>query len=148
MRRSADVRSTNVLDRTSFLVGAEQVPGLVLTAQTEIRVSSFNPGRPPVASPGNASALSESTSILLQTSDKEQTWKEDAFQAKICAAWIDRTLEKTESVLKILPSSPDILLEQLSKDESCTQKSTHVCLVRAAHFRGNDCGLVGAPRQH
>ncbi|KAG8532224.1 uncharacterized protein KY384_003865 [Bacidia gigantensis] len=109
---------------------------LVLTSQTEYRVSSFNPKRPAVASSGNTNALHEAKAVLKDASEKENEWREDAFQARVCAAWIDISLDDHQAVLAVLPQDLDTLLKALSEDGKFAQKITYVCVVRAAFFRG------------
>ena len=67
---------------------------------------------------------------------KEKSFREDAFQGKICLAWLQRTVGNTSLALSSLPPAIDQAPERLRQEGGITAKWTHVCIVKGAYIRG------------
>ncbi|KAL9131170.1 MAG: hypothetical protein Q9217_000823 [Psora testacea] len=88
---------------------------LVLTAQTEHRVASLLSQPSPTAASTNSHILSETIPLLRAASEQENAFKEDAFQAQICSAWIHMTLEDWVATIATLATDLSVALESIGK---------------------------------
>ena len=108
--------------------------GLVHTAQTERIVAEQSSGR--TVTPSTSTALSQSVSVLVNAIGQEKTFKEDAFQAQVCLAWLYQTVGEGENALSTLPSGLEQASERLSRDGGVTARWTHVCIIKGAYIKG------------
>jgi hypothetical protein len=74
--------------------------------------------------------------LLEAAVEEEKTFREDAFQGKVCLAWLHRTVGEPSLALSSLPTAIDQAPESLRKEGAITAKWTHVCIVRAAYICG------------
>ncbi|KAL9102238.1 MAG: hypothetical protein Q9163_002598 [Psora crenata] len=109
---------------------------LILTAQTEYQIASPPSQRPQTAGSADKQALSEVVPLLLAAAKKEETTREDAFQAQICSAWVHLTLGDMGAALTTLPVDLSATLEDLSKGGNVMARWTHIGIVKGAYIRG------------
>lgn len=108
--------------------------GLTLTAQIERTVAEQASRRPVTSS--SATGLSQSIPSLVHAIEKEEIYKEDAFQARVCLAWLYSTISEHAQALSSLPAGLDQVSERLAKDGGITSRWTHVCIMKGAYIKG------------
>ena len=74
--------------------------------------------------------------LLEAAVEKEKTFREDAFQGKVCLAWLHGTVGDSSLALSSLPTAIDQAPERLKQEGGITAKWTHVCIVKGAYIRG------------
>ena len=81
--------------------------------------------------------MSQATAPIQAAIEKESTFLEDQFQARVCLAWLHSVLNQQSQVLSRL-SAHDIAqaIERFTNIVSPTAKWTHVCIVKGACLRG------------
>ena len=68
--------------------------------------------------------------------EEEKTFPEDAFQGKVCLAWLHGTVGDSSLALSTLPTAIDQAPERLKQEGGITAKWTYVCIVKGAYIRG------------
>ena len=120
------------------------VSGLVTTAQTERIIAGRSSNRPPTSP--SSTGLSQRIPVLVNEIEKEKSFKEDAFQAQICLAWLYHTLGEYAHALSTLPPHWDQALERFARDRSITARWTIVCMIKGAYIKGpciaNQVGFI------
>ena len=112
-----------------------QLSGLILTARTEQQVTEVSSSRP--ATSASATGLSQAIPLLQAAIEKENDFPEDAFQAKVCLAWLHRTVGDQGLALSCLPPALDQASERLKQEGGISAKWTYVCIIKGAYVRGN-----------
>ena len=115
------------------IIVAEIYTGLILTAQTQLRIASLPNEAPFEVGPTDAKIFSEAIPRILAAAAKEKGSHEDVFQAKICIAEIHMTLENLEAAREALPPDLDTMLQE-SLWPTMT-KCTHVGILKGAFAR-------------
>jgi len=81
-------------------------------------------------------SLSQSIPALVNARDQEVNYKEDAFQAQVCLAWLYITLGQVAHALSTVPSGLDQGSERFARDGGIHGRWTHVCIMKGAYIRG------------
>lgn len=93
--------------------------------------------------PSSSTSLSQSIPVLVNAIAQEKAFKEDAFQAQICLAWLYQTIGEGNHALSTLPTGLEQVSERLAQEGGLTARWTHVCIIKGAYIRG----LYAAPRE-
>lgn len=80
--------------------------------------------------------LSQSIPALVNAIDQEVNIIGDAFQARICLAWLYITLGQVAPALASVPSGLDHASERFAQEEGVTGRWTHVCIIKGVYIRG------------
>ena len=132
-------RSVNVQILLNFLLPSNclpLIPGLHLTAQGEYRIATYEPDRPSPSSSNGPTDLSRIATSLGAAAADEKSYPEDAFQARICLAWLYWTLNEPTTALQQLPVSLPQDYKNLSPSGANVMSWTYVCLVKGAYLKG------------
>lgn len=119
----------------------ERAIGLIVTAHTERAVAEqFSKQQQYSSQPAHKSPvltnLSQSIPALVNAIDQELNFKEDAFQAQVCLAWLYITLGQVAQALATVPSGLDKASERFTGEGGTTGRWTHVCIMKGAYIRG------------
>lgn len=99
---------------------------LQLTTQAEHQLATASTGLSHLI-PRLQSAFQEATSH-----------PEDAFQARICLAWLHWTLNEPEHALKILPNDTSKAYNELSRGEGGISGWSSICAIKGAYILGEN----------
>ncbi|KAL6713196.1 hypothetical protein ACLMJK_009317 [Lecanora helva] len=77
-----------------------------------------------------------SISVLGHAIEQEKTYKEDAFQAQICLAWLYQTIAENNNAMLTLPEGLEQASERLAHGEGLIARWTHVCIIKGAYIKG------------
>ena len=80
--------------------------------------------------------MAEAIVVLLAATEEEKTYKEDAFQAKICSAWGYVSIGDQGAALETLPSDLDTASERHLKEKSFPALYTQISIVKGAYIKG------------
>ncbi|KAL8933357.1 MAG: hypothetical protein Q9216_006403, partial [Gyalolechia sp. 2 TL-2023] len=98
---------------------------LQLTAQAEYQLATASTGLSQIV-PRLQSAYQEATS-----------YPEDAFQARICLAWLHWTLNEPELALQTLPNDISSVCYELDRGEGDVSGWSSICAIRGAYIQGD-----------
>lgn len=123
----------------------------MITAEAEHAITQIS--RAPIARPGTANssiANAESSELakyaprLLEVIDKERTYAEDHFQARVCLGWIHWLLDEHQQAIGRLPKSVEMEFSQLDGTNRESAEWTTVCALKASYIKGSSQVKVGA----
>lgn len=117
---------------------------MVISAEAEHAVSqaSHTPtirpgtGRPTTAN-AQSSELEKYVPRLLEAIEKELTYKEDNFQARVCLGWVHWRLDEQHHAIEQLPRSIEDEFSQLDGTSKETAEWTKVCALKASYIKGS-----------
>ncbi|KAL8997272.1 MAG: hypothetical protein Q9169_003414 [Polycauliona sp. 2 TL-2023] len=114
---------------------APQRKCLQLTAQTESRIATTATSRLPNAS-SPSSKLSQYAPDLRSTSQAAADYPEDAFQARVCLAWLHWTVNEPLLALQSLPVKLTQAYHDLGRAGKITSGWTTICAIKGAFIQG------------
>ena len=91
---------------------AKQHTGVIITAQTELHISSISGQIPLKEDSVDATTLLEDRELILAAIEKEKDHDEDVFQARICLAWAHSLLGNLIAAYHALPTDLDTIAQQ------------------------------------
>ena len=96
-----------------------------------VEVSSSRP-----TTSASAVVLSQAITLLQTAIEKEKDYPEDAFQGRVCLAWLHQAVGDQSLALSSLPPALDLAPEWLEQEGGITTRWTHVCIIKGAYVRG------------
>jgi len=114
------------------------IAGLALTARAEAQVATHSSDHSETATPGaSGSPLSLLLPSLLSASEEETAHPTDAFEARVCIAWIHWVLDDPATAAAELPRNITATLRALPDANSKLQQWVYACAVKAAYIEGH-----------
>ena len=118
-----------------MLIGVSS--GLALTARLECQVASFPPERSTSGSAKSTIAdVSRLKTSLLAAVENENDFPDDAFEAKVCLAWLDWAIGDTNHAMSRIHADLGSMRERLIENDKSLTAWTQVCIVKAAYIQG------------
>ena len=111
-------------------------PGLALTARSERQIASISHKPSTTSSTAAASASLSHLIPALLSAIKHEKSSEDAFQAKVCLAWLHWAIGEPGLALSRIPTGLASINERLAEDGTVLSGWTHVCIVKGAYIQG------------
>ncbi|KAE8451922.1 hypothetical protein EG329_002763 [Mollisiaceae sp. DMI_Dod_QoI] len=132
--------------RTCLAIAAESEHAVVQASHARPVTARPNTARP---STGNGTSSERSSllryiNLLLEAIDKEQTYIEDRFQARVCLGWIHWQLGELSLAARNLPRSIESDFSQLDGTDKETAEWTKVCALKASYLKGTSQERTGA----
>ncbi|KAG9249094.1 hypothetical protein BJ878DRAFT_151018 [Calycina marina] len=113
---------------------------LVITVEAEHAITKASGGP-------HLSELTIYVSRLQEAIEKERTYQEDEFQARVCLAWLLWEQDKYGEAINQFPASIEQEFVQLDGTESESSSWTKVCAIKAAYIKGSSQLKVGAIKE-
>ncbi|KAF1983401.1 hypothetical protein K402DRAFT_396640 [Aulographum hederae CBS 113979] len=115
---------------------------LALTARTEAKVASQSDGRPSTATAGPSKSQLEALITPLQAAcEKESEFPQDAYEGRICIAWIHWIVgDLAKATEELPPELPPNVKQTLDDMPAVGQRSSqwvYACAVKGAYIKGH-----------
>ena len=108
-----------------------------MTARLEYQAASFLLERSTPRSTTSANAdVSRLKASVLAAVENENDFPNDAFEAKVCLAWLDWAVGDTNHALSRIHADLGSMRERLIKDNKTLSGWTQVCIVKGAYIQG------------